>query len=286
MLFLVMLVILIASFLFPLFEQEGQFDLQTFKAKAEQFRASSNKIEARKREFHNNPIYKPNKADYFEFDPNNLDKQQWLRLGLSQKQISVIHNYESKGGRFYKREDLKKIYSITPGQYKLLEPYIRILELSLGRKEYSKTTQLSTAYNSERAKVVLIEINSADSLKLESVSGIGPVLASRIIRFRNRLGGFYSLTQLREVYGIDSLKFERLKESFILDKELVQKIDLNKATFEILRTHPYLSYKQMNSIIQYRSQHGLFKSIHDLKNIAILNEEIIRKIEPYIVLNP
>ena len=286
MLFLIMFVILMVSILFPFFEEDPQFDLDTFKKEASRFRASLVLSEDSKGKFKNNSNYKPPKADYFEFDPNGLSNEQWLRLGLSQKQITVIYNYEAKGGRFYKKEDLKKIYSITTRQYEQLEPYIRISDLRVAHRGDSVRAKYKVASKYDKVNEVQIELNSVDSLRLESISGIGPVLASRIIRFRNRLGGFYSVKQLGEVYGIDSLKFERLKERFIIDDDLIQKIDLNKATFEDLKRHPYLSYKQMNAIIQFRRQHGFFKSIDDLKKIAILNEEIIRKIEAYIVLNP
>lgn len=286
MLFLIMFVIFMISILFPFFEQDDQYDLNTFKKEAARFRASSVLRADSIRKFNDYSNDKARKVDYFEFDPNGLSKEQWLRLGLSQKQIAVIHNYEAKGGRFYKKEDLGKIYSVTPRQYKQLERYIRIPEPGLGHRVVSARPNLKIGSNSDRVKETQIELNSADSLKLESVSGIGPVLASRILRFRNRLGGFHSLTQLREVYGIDSLKFERLKGKFIINSELIQKIDLNRAAFDDLRHHPYLNYKQMNAIIQFRKQHGSFKSIDDLKKIVILNEEIIRKIEPYIVLNP
>ncbi|OYZ54574.1 MAG: hypothetical protein B7Y19_04975, partial [Sphingobacteriales bacterium 24-40-4] len=81
-------------------------------------------------------------------------------------------------------------------------------------------------------------------------------------------------------------KYDQLKDLIKVNQELISKINLNTFTFEEIRRHPYLTYKQMNAIIQYRSQHGLFKSIDDLMKIAILSEEIIRKIEPYIVLSP
>jgi competence protein ComEA len=129
-------------------------------------------------------------------------------------------------------------------------------------------------------------LNSADSLELESVRGIGPAFASRIIRFRKRLGGFHRKEQLLEIYGMDSVKYDQLKDLIKVNAGLINQINLNTFTFDEIRRHPYLTYKQMNAIIQYRSQHGSFKSIDDLMKIAMLNEEIIRKIEPYIVLSP
>jgi competence ComEA-like helix-hairpin-helix protein len=95
------------------------------------------------------------------------------------------------------------------------------------------------------------------------------------------LGGFYKLEQLQEVYGIDSLKFSQIKDQIRVDADLIQKINVNTATFEQFKKQPYLSYKQINALIQYRRQHGNFKTIDDLKKIVVLNEEIIRKIEPY-----
>jgi competence ComEA-like helix-hairpin-helix protein len=100
------------------------------------------------------------------------------------------------------------------------------------------------------------------------------------------LGGFYTKEQLKEVYGLDSLKYSQIQDQVSIDAKLIQKIDLNTASFEQLKKHPYLTYKQMNAIIQYRQQHGYFQSIEDLNKVAILNKEIIRKIESYFTFLP
>lgn len=226
------------------------------------------------------------KAEYFVFDPNGLDEKSWRKLGLSDKQIKVIYNYEAKGGKFYNKEDLKKMYSIGVEQYLRLEPYIRIVnKLSPEKQNFRSSTPQSDPAR-ENAKKVMVEINSADSAMLTEIRGIGPAFASRIIKYRNRLGGFYKIEQLREVYGIDSVKYQQIKDQISLNSEKIIQININSATFEILRKHPYLSYKQMNAILQYRRQHGNFKTAEELKKVAILNEEIIRKIEPYISFNP
>jgi competence protein ComEA len=85
---------------------------------------------------------------------------------------------------------------------------------------------------------------------------------------------------------MDSLKYNQIKDQIQVNTGLVRSFNINTFTFEEIRHHPYLTYKQMNVIIQYRTQHGLYKSIDDLRKIAILNEEIIRKIEPYFSLSP
>lgn len=272
---LLILVILGIPWLYRKLRKQQVYDLEIFKQEAADFKGSEIKV------FNTKDKKQAREVTYFEFDPNSIGDKEWQRLGLSIKQIRVIRNYVSKGGKFYKKEDLKRIYSIPESQYSLLEPYIRIEAVISQGKNVKEIKFAKPADSKDHIPVPLIELNSADSLLLLSVKGIGPAFASRIIRFRDRLGGFYTLEQLREVYGIDSLKFSQLQGRFSVNARLVQKIDPNTAGFEQFKKHPYLTYKQMNAIIQYRKQHGNFHSIEDLKKVAILNEEIIRKIEPY-----
>lgn len=275
-------VITMVPYLYRFYSKEEVYDLETFQLKAAEFKALAVKRSEQHKGYRENTGEAKLKGDYFEFNPNGLAEKEWRRLGLSSKQVRVILNYEAKGGRFYRKADLKKIYSISAAQYAALEPYIRITE------RYSESGSGKPESRERPAKIDLvpiaafIELNSADSAKLESIRGIGPVFASRIIRYRNRLGGFYKKEQLREVYGLDSLKYSRLKDHVEVNTALIQKINLNKVTFEQLKMHPYLHYKQMNAILQYRKQHNSFGSVDDLKKLAIMNEEIIRKIEPYL----
>jgi len=286
LLFMLIGLVLIIPYLYPLFFKADNYDFESFKIEAERFRASSADREIEQKKTRRDAERSLVKPVYFEFDPNGLSDKHWLQLGLSIKQIGVIRNYELKGGRFFNKEDLKKIYSISSNQYKLLEPFVRIKSTGSIKDLKNYTRNKQSTDSPLRSIAPIVELNSADSLELESIRGIGPAFASRIIRFRNRLGGFYRKEQLLEVYGLDSVKYNQLKDVIQVNAGLVNKINLNTFTFDEIRRHPYLTYKQMNAIIQYRSQHGSFKSIDDLMKIAILNEEIIRKIEPYIVLSP
>lgn len=283
MLFILMALILILPYLYPLFIIDEKYNFESFRIEAARFRASAAQNEAYQIRSRRSPGLKP---VYFEFDPNGLSDKKWLQLGLSMKQIRVIRNYEMKGGRFFKKEDLKRIYSISPEQFKMLESFIRISTFTPLKDSKSVNPNEKLAVNRLPTIAAIIELNSADSLELESIRGIGPAFASRIIRFRKRLGGFYRKEQLLEVYGMDSVKYAQLKDLVGVNAGLISKFNLNTFTFEEIKRHPYLTYKQMNAIIQYRSQHGSFRTIDDLKKIAILNEEIIRKIEPYIALSP
>lgn len=213
----------------------------------------------------------------FSFDPNLIDASQWQQLGLSGKQAAAIINYRSKGGRFRRPEDLKKMYTISGQLYKELAPYIHIGNTadSLPVKRYA-----SSLYPKRILKIV--ELNSADTLELDEIKGVGPAFARRIFKYRKRLGGFVRKEQLLEVFGMDSLRYNEIKDQVAIDMTSVAKIDINTATYEMLKDNPYLKYKQINAIIQFRKQHGNYGNIADLKKVAILSDEIVEKLAPYI----
>lgn len=208
-------------------------------------------------------------AALFDFNPNNLPAGKWKLLGLSDRQIQTIKNYEAKGGHFYRNTDLQKIYGISPEDYKRLEPYIDIPQ--------------SGQYVSNKLKPgATIELNTADSARLTEVRGIGPSFAMRIIRYRDRLGGFYHKEQLTEVFGVDTTKYNEIKDQLTIDPSKVTRLKINTISLPSLQQFPYLNYKQVNAIIQYRAQHGNYSSISDVANVAILTREVLRKIEPYL----
>lgn len=284
-LFVLILLVILSPRLYPLFLKDQKFDFNRFKMEAEDFRAAAAKIEIPQVKINKEAYKSSARPVYFNFDPNGLSESNWLKLGLSHKQIQVIRNYELKGGKFFRKEDLKKIYSISEKQYSMLEPFIKIGNTDVLSGKKTVKANYKSAGISENTLRPIIEINAADSLELERIRGIGPAFASRIIRFRKRIGGFYRKEQLLEIYGMDSLKYDQLKDQIQVNSGLITKLNINTFTFDEIRHHPYLNYKQMNAIIQYRTQHGSYKSIDDLRKIAILNEEIIRKIEPYFSLS-
>lgn len=220
----------------------------------------------------------------FPFNPNHLPVEQWRKLGLSDRQIQVIHNYESKGGSFRRTEDLQKMYSISEACYQELAPYVRIPAVEKpGFKPRNYRLEPGRAEPKKDSRIV--ELNAADSAALVEVRGIGPVLASRILQYRNRLGGYREVAQLREVFGIDSARYQDIFRQLTVDTVAIRKIHINRVGFDELRKFPYLRYKQMNAIIQYRKQHGNYTSVRDLTKINILDTEILRKIAPYLIFD-
>ncbi len=217
---------------------------------------------------------------FFNFDPNQIDQAAWQKLGLSAKQAQAIINYRNKGGQFRKPEDLQKMYTISPEKYNALLPYVKIENAYAAHQFEKKAYPEKTPY--VKKEPIIVEINGADTLQLDEIRGIGAAFAKRIVKYRERLGGFYTKEQLLEVFGLDSLKFAEIKSQVKVNVSLVKQIDINKAEFDDLKNHPYLKYKQINAIIQYRKQHGKFNGIDDLKKVAILSAENIQHLAPYL----
>ncbi|HEX6334305.1 MAG TPA: helix-hairpin-helix domain-containing protein [Flavisolibacter sp.] len=211
----------------------------------------------------------------FDFDPNTLDADGWRRLGLREKTIGTILKYRAKGGRFRQPGDLAKIWGLPPGFYERVREHVRIAEAPGGYPRAIPGTR--------KQEMGVINVNTADSTQLVALPGIGPALASRIIGFRNRLGGFYSVDQVRETYGLPDSVFVKLAPRLSVDGN-VNTININTATKEELKQHPYVRWKLANAIVEYRNQHGNFTETEQLKKIAIITDEQLRKLAPYVQL--
>lgn len=131
-------------------------------------------------------------------------------------------------------------------------------------------------------KKLIIRINSADSATWTSLPGIGPVLASRIIRFRNKLGGFYSISQIRETYGLPDSTFVKIQPYLQLDTVSLKNLDINQLDEKSLAQHPYIHYKMARLIVLYRNNNGPFRHAEELLEIPLVDDSIYRKLEPYI----
>jgi DNA uptake protein ComE-like DNA-binding protein len=208
------------------------------------------------------------KSGLFPFDPNNLPESDWLRLGLSEKQIKTIKNYEAKGGKFRKKEDVKKMYCISPELYASLEPYILV------PADSSKT----------KHQKLLVELNSADTTELNKLKGIGSYFARKIAEYRDRLGGFVKKEQLLEIYGFDKEKYDGLSDNISVDISKAKKININNANLGEMKMHPYIKYNLANLIVNYRKQHGNYKSVDGIKQLDLVNDELFAKLAPYLTV--
>ncbi|MEO5647004.1 MAG: helix-hairpin-helix domain-containing protein [Chitinophagaceae bacterium] len=228
---------------------------------------------------HSNEV--PAGGELFYFDPNTLSQEGWQRLGIREKTAATIRKYISKGGKFYKPADIGKIWGLNEKQVARLVPYVRIDAPTSESKSYVKNETENYKSYSSREKTI-VDINSGDTSAYISLPGIGAKLAQRIINFREKLGGFHSIAQVGETFGLPDSTFQKIKTMLRLNDPVIKRIDLNIASFEELKSHPYIRYQLANVIIAYRNQHGNFKEIRELKNIMIITEEVYNKIAPYV----
>ena len=208
----------------------------------------------------------------FRFNPNTLNDDGWLALGMSQGKLKVLRKYQESGGYFKQKEDLQRCYAFGDAFYNTIKEYVSIPK--------PKTTEPKTQKPITLTQI--IELNQADSLALISVKGIGPFYAKQILKYRKELGGFYSYNQFSEIWGLEKLDVEKFKQQTIIDTLHIRKINVNAIELEQLKMHPYLNYKQAKMIVNYRKQHGHFKQIKDIQKIRPISPEIFRKIAPYL----
>jgi len=212
----------------------------------------------------------------FNFNPNNLSEDDWIRLGLSPAQARCVKKYEAKGGKCETKEDVKKLFVISAERYSELEPYITLPEKS------AVTVSKNQSADSKPKPPPVIELNTADSSDLVSINGIGPAFAKRILAYRERLGGFYSTTQLTEVFGIDAEKFEEIKNYVKTDSSYVRKINVNAAGISDFKKLPYISPGVAAALVNYRKAHGNFKSLEEIKGCVLVTVDLYEKIEHYL----
>ncbi len=232
-----------------------------------------------------NSSSKISSGELFLFDPNTLSTEGWKKLGLKEKLINTLQNYLDKGGHFYKKEDLQKIYGLRKDDYEKLATYIRI-----ETKNETKNFETYSSKPSESAKITsinlsrysAININTSDTSVFISLPGIGSKLAARIVTFRDKLGGFYLIDQVGETYGLPDSTFQKIKQYLKLENPSIKKININTATLEELKAHPYIKYNIASPIVAYRNEHGSFKSIEEIKNVMVVTEELFKKIAPYL----
>ncbi|MCC6182399.1 MAG: helix-hairpin-helix domain-containing protein [Bacteroidia bacterium] len=218
---------------------------------------------------------------YFTFDPNTINATDAEKLGFSKKLTSTLINYRNKGGKFKKPEDLIKLYGLKPELYQRLENYILIPAETKHKSKDSNEIQKKFTFEKRTLVKELVEINSADSLSLVYLKGIGPGFTKRIMKYRGMLGGFHSIEQLKEVYGMTDSLYQILTSQIKLNSDVITKIPINVIDFNTLRKHPYFNFQTAQAIINYRFKHGKLTE-NDFKNLGIFSQEKLQAILPYL----
>lgn len=236
-------------------------------------------------------------AVLFAFDPNTLSADGWKRLGLRDKTIATIQHYIAKGGRFRKPEDLYRIYGLRREHCERLLPYVQLPVVQGDRtgaalkqpgqfpfaQRFNDTSSFLRRNGwKERSAPAIIDINMADTTAFIALRGIGSKLALRIVRFREKLGGFYRVEQVGETWGLPDSTFQQIRSFLRCNAPVVRTVNINTAGADSLKLHPYISWQIANAIVQFRLQHGAFRSVDQLLQINIITPEILAKTGPYL----
>jgi len=204
------------------------------------------------------------------FDPNSAGLNQLIQFGFNHFQANNLIEYRKKAGVFKTRNDLLKIYGIDSSFFKTIESHIRI------------DLQETTPNVSYEPVLLNVELNNSDSTDLIKLNGIGSVYAKRILKYRDLLGGFYSTSQLLEVYNFPEETFQKIENSVSADTLLIKKIRLNFAEYSDLIRHPYFTKKQVEAVLKYRQKNGAFQDVLQIKSNGLVDSETFSRIRPYL----
>jgi len=271
--------------------QLSEAEKEQIKLQVEQLKETDNAAKTIKHPYENPapagsyPAQRNDLHETFYFDPNTLDAQGWKRLGIRDKTIATIENYRAKGGKFRTAHDIGKIYGLFKDDYERLLPYVKIADQAEFEKRTGDEKKMYIVNPKKHfAGAAVVEINNADTTAFIALPGIGSKLAARIISFRDKLGGFYTIQQVAETYGLPDSSFAKIKPLLQCNDPAVRQLNINTADANTLKQHPYIRWSLANIIVQYRSQHGNFASLDDLLQITLVTPELLQKIRPYLTV--
>ncbi len=248
---------------------DNEFDYSEYKSRIDSFRKTLLSTPDSSLNIQNNS--KANQTPFF-FDPNKATINELEQLGINKNIARRILTYRNKGGCFKKKEDLMKIHGFDSVQFALLYPYIKI---------QADTTTLHARISAKNGRSFTIELNTADTTLLKKLQGIGSVLSLRIIKYRELLGGYFSVEQLQEVYGISDSLFRQIKPYLKADTTSIKKIQVNKAVMQQLSRHPYIGEYMAQAILAYRKSCGTIKSFDEFVTNKIIPASKQEKLKPY-----
>jgi competence protein ComEA len=272
----IIILIIILRFILPSFLKHSAHQKSTFDSEVRQWLEAVTANDTIQENTHRNMSTEAVPLMLSDFNPNIISADEIGNLGVNNAARKAWINYRAKGGKFCRKEDLKRIYGLDSVTYKRLEPYIII-------DTFSGVHPLGT--NAIAANNLLVELNNATPAEFEYLRGIGPVFAQRICKYRSLLGGFASIGQLTEVYGMTDSLVKFNEKMLTLDKSRIKKININKADFLALSRHPYITAYEAKAILHYRKNKGSIDSLNELIINNLINDSVMVKLADYLVLD-
>jgi competence protein ComEA len=208
-----------------------------------------------------------------KFDPNTYSPSDWMNLGLSQKQADLIIRFGKRG--FYSHDDLRKVFVISDAFFSVIKD--SLVYPTKAVKEYK-----TDAFKENLP--MLVDLNTASLEELMNIKGIGSFFAKNVINYRTKLGGYHHKEQLKEVWKMDDEHYAILEKAVSIDQKAIRSININRASVEELKSHPYFTWNVANSIVKLRSQIGAFSSVEDLKKSKLIDEALFLKLKPYVTV--
>ena len=262
-------------------EDTAFYALQTDSAEVDSFMASvAENISSR-----------PDTSSVFQpqvFDPNTCDSLTLIRFSLKPWQVRMFLKYRRAGAKFYNREDLMRVYSLHEDDVERMMPYARfpVDEHKLKAQMLQRERLLrDSAYEARRAQYPekmkpgeTVPLNLSDTTMLKGIPGVGSYYALKIRQYGERLGGYVSVSQLKEIEGLP----ENVQKWFKMDKVKVNQMKINKLDFKSLIRHPYLNYEQVKCIFNHRNKYGKLTSLMQLSTEPAFTADDLKRLEPYI----
>ena len=229
----------------------------------------------------NQPINPTTNSRLFYFNPNTINLDTWKKLGISEKTATTILKYVNKGGKFRKPEDLRKIWGLKKIDADRLVPYVQIMNVNNTLQPNKDNSFKEVA----QKNTLSIDINTATVFDFKKLTALGYSLPYKIINFRDKLGGFISIQQVKETYDLTDSIFNVILPFLQLQTTTIKQLNINTAEEYELNKHPYIDKRLSKAIVTYRMQHGLYKSVQEIKNIAFVTQPVFDKILPYVTVN-
>ncbi|WP_420398983.1 ComEA family DNA-binding protein [Flagellimonas sp.] len=215
----------------------------------------------------------------YPFNPNFITEYKGYTLGIAPEELDRLYAFRKQGKYVNSAKEFQRVTLVSDSLLDEISPYFKF-------PNWNKSAKSTfTKKRNESNSVEILDLNKATAQDLKKVKGIGDKLSARIIKFRDRLGGFLVEEQLHDVYGLEPEAVERtLKKFKVLTPPEIRKVNVNTATVEELSRLIYISQSLAQEIVQFRQVNGSFKSLDDLAKVETFPKERIDRIKLYLTL--
>lgn len=219
----------------------------------------------------------------YPFNPNFITDYKGYKLGMSVKEIDRLLAFRKQNKYVNSPQEFQIVTKVSDSLLNTISPYFKFPEWVNNKKEYKGYKKFSTTNFAKKEKVVIIDINQASQEDLIKIYGIGDLISLRILKYKESLGGFVSMEQMNEIWGLSPEVIEKLNANFKVSfPPNVKKIDINNASIKVLSEFPYFKYPISKNIVTYRSMNGDIKNIEDLTKIKGLSIDKAKIIALYL----